>query len=142
LDEMKLRLVGSSMSARLLSGERVPLSRARVDELEVGDVVAFVATNGEVVAHRLTRFERGTDQPRFWTRGDGAAEPDEPFEAEALVGRVSRDGALGRAIVRWPRLALPLGAALRVRRAWDLPSALLAAVIALTIQLVRISRRR
>lgn len=138
----RVRAVGSSMGARLLSGERIALAPARIEELEVGDVVAFVDASGAVVAHRLVRIDRGPDGPRFVARGDGAAELDEPFGPEALVGRVSRDGALGRAIAGWPRLAVPLGAALRVRRAWDLPSAAIALAAALTIQLVRFSRRR
>jgi hypothetical protein len=129
------------MAAHVLSGERIPVSPARAAGLAVGDVVAFVDADGAVVAHRLVRVEPRTDGARFWTRGDGVAEWDEPFGSDAVVGLVSRDGALGRAIVRWPRLAVPLGVALRVRGAWDLPAAFLAGLIALAIQLVRFSRR-
>jgi hypothetical protein len=130
------------MGARVLSGETVAVSTVRPEELEMGDVVAFLDHSGTVVAHRLIRVELGRGRALFRTRGDGASEPDEPWEVEALVGRVSRDGALGRAIARWPRLAIPLGTVLRVRRLWDLPAAVLAVAIALAIQLVRFSRRR
>jgi hypothetical protein len=133
-----LRASGSSMSARLLDGDRVVLSATPPEELSVGDVVAFVGHDRQVVAHRLVRIEPG---PRFLTRGDGSAELDAEWGPEALVGRISRDGHLGRWIARWPRLALPLGATLRVRRAWNLPSAVLAAAIALAIQLIRWRRR-
>jgi hypothetical protein len=126
------------MGARLLSGETIRLGHAAPDELAVGDVVAFVGATGEVVAHRIVRIDPG---PRFWTRGDGSPELDSPWGADQLVGRISRDGRLGRAIARWPRLAVPLGAALRVRRAWDFPSAALTLAIVVTMRVARCWRR-
>lgn len=126
------------MAPRLLSGECVRLAAGGAEELQVGDVVAFIGPDRLVVAHRLIRIDPG---PLFRTRGDRPGDLDEPWGPEVLVGLVSRDGALGRWIARWPRLALPLGAALRVSRARDLPSAALAAAIALAIQLVRWRRR-
>ncbi len=120
------------MGTRVLSGEAVRLGHVAPDELEVCDVVAFVDAAGQVVAHRIVRIGPGA---RFWTRGDGSPELDAPWGAEQLVGRISRDGRLGRAIAAWPRLAVPLGAALRVRRAWDLPAAGLTLAIVLAIRL-------
>lgn len=127
------------MGARVLSGEVVEVFPARAGDLRVGDVVAFVGDDGRVVAHRLIRVEPGL---RFITRRDAPGAPDPMWGPNALVGVVSRDGRIGRWIAHWPRLAIPLGAALRVKRVWDLPSAVLAAATALTIQIVRWRRRR
>ena len=90
-----------------------PLSVEPVERLRIGDVVAFVAPDGSIQAHRLVRIEGD----RLWTRGDASRYGDPPVAREHVVGLVARGGSAGAAIARWPRLA-PLLGALTTARGW------------------------
>jgi hypothetical protein len=105
-----------------------PAARVRV-----GDVVAFLAPDGSIQAHRLVRIEGN----RLWTRGDASPHRDPPIDREQVVGLVARGGSAGVAIARWPRLAPLLGALGRVRDRASLAGAGRALIEAAAISIIR-----
>ena len=105
-----------------------PAARVRV-----GDVVAFLAPDGTMQAHRLVQIEGN----RLWTRGDASPHRDPPIERDQLVGVVARGGSAGAAIARWPMLAPLLGALGRVGEGAGLAGAGRALLEAAAIRIVR-----
>lgn len=82
---------GDSMHPSIRSGELLEVERVDAQSIRRGDVVLARLSRG-LTAHRVVRITR---DGRFITRGDNAPGDDEPFRAEAIIGRV-------RAPRRWP----------------------------------------
>ena len=82
---------GDSMHPSIGSGDLLEVELVDPGAIRRGDVVLARLSRG-LTAHRVVRIMRdGT----FITRGDNAPGNDEPFTAQAIVGRV-------RAPRRWP----------------------------------------
>lgn len=132
---------GSSMRPSLLPGAWVELTSITASEYGIGDVLALLGPDGQIVAHRLVRIEKLDGQGRLWTRGDGSPHLDPMWTTYEVVGRVSRGGRLGRAIARYPRLAGVLGAVGLVHTSDDIPTALNRALRWSTGRLSQLVRR-
>ena len=129
------------MQPSLLRGAWVELATIAASEYAIGDVLALLGPDGQIVAHRLVRIEKLDGQARLWTRGDGSPAPDPVWTTYHVVGRVSRGGRLGRAIARYPGLAGILGAIGLVRTSDDIPVALDRALRWSTGRLSQLARR-
>ena len=60
-----------------------------VEPLRSGEIVAFRDECGNAVTHRLLGSESSAGGPVMVTQGDGRTEPDAPWPADRLIGRVS-----------------------------------------------------
>jgi len=80
----RFRARGDSMHPSIRSDELVEVERVDPSTIRRGDVVLARLPRG-LTAHRVVRITR---DGRFVTRGDNAPREDEPFAAEAIVGRV------------------------------------------------------
>ena len=77
---------GGSMAPLLRDGDRVRIARARL--YLPGDVVAFRAGDGRIVAHRLLGYRLHHGRLACVTRGDAIPAPDPPVPFGQLLGRV------------------------------------------------------
>lgn len=125
------RAAGDSMRPTIRPNE--PLAIAPAADIRVGDVVACIAADGSVIAHRVVRVTG----EQLWTRGDASRWSDPPVSREQVVGLVARGGTAGAAIAQWPALAPLLGALTRVRHASDVPSAAAGMFVALLLRAAR-----
>jgi signal peptidase I len=80
----RFRATGDSMHPSIRSEELVEVERVDPTAIRRGDVVLARLPRG-LTAHRVVRIAR---DGRFITRGDNAPDFDEPFTADAIVGRV------------------------------------------------------
>jgi hypothetical protein len=126
------------MRPTIAPGEQVEVRPLPTARLRVGDVIAVLAADGAVHAHRLVRLAGG----RLWTRGDAAPAEDPPHDPRALVGLVRRGGRAGALAARSPRLAPLVGALGRVRRPRDAPGAAAGLALAVALRLARSRRAR
>ena len=121
------RLVGAAplavstdqMQPTLARGDLAVVRPVPIDQLEVGDVVAFrpVPGSGEVVTHRLVDIDLEYDgSVRLQTQGDSSPYPDPSFTADQLQGRVAYTVPyLGRVAQEpWVLAAVTLGGVLLV----------------------------
>ena len=88
--DVELRVTGSSMAPFIVGGDLVTVSPCKMSPrasvpIKIGDIVAFVA-GGRLVIHRLVARSGG----RLVARGDAAGRPDEPVEADDVLGTVTR----------------------------------------------------
>lgn len=89
-----LTIATRSMVPLLRPGDQVRLGSARLEALQVGDVVA-VAAPARLLIHRYWGQVVVAGEPRLRTRGDRPLTFDTPWPAACLVGRViarRRDG--------------------------------------------------
>jgi hypothetical protein len=77
---------GGSMAPLLKDGDRVRIARARL--YLPGDIVAFRAGDGRIVAHRLLGYRLHQGRLAGITQGDAVAQPDPPVPFGQLLGRV------------------------------------------------------
>lgn len=77
---------GGSMAPLLRDGDRVRIARARL--YLPGDVVAFHAGDGRIVAHRLLGYRLHHGRLAGVTRGDAISQVDPPVPFGQLLGRV------------------------------------------------------
>jgi signal peptidase I len=77
---------GGSMAPLFKDGDRVRIARARL--YLPGDVVAFRADDGRIVAHRLLGYRLHHGRLAGVTRGDAVSQPDPPVPFGQLLGRV------------------------------------------------------
>lgn len=78
-----LEVTSNSMAPLLQRGDQVGLAAARPEQLQQGDVVTFV--DG---AHLTTHRYWGRAGDRLQSRGDRTGAFDQPWQPDALVGRV------------------------------------------------------
>ncbi|RMH36650.1 MAG: hypothetical protein D6689_22125 [Deltaproteobacteria bacterium] len=117
---ISLRVRGSSMWPAVRDGSVVEIRPCSVDELRLGDLVAFERT-GCLVVHRLV--DRRGGRLRF--AGDAVIGDDGWFEPGAVLGRVR---VLSRPPVRW-RVPRPGDARVLVRSAWRVAACRLRAAV-------------
>ena len=67
-------------------GDLIFTKQADIDELKVGDVVAFM-DGSIVVTHRIVSIS--ADRTEFVTKGDANNTEDEPISAEQIIGQYS-----------------------------------------------------
>jgi signal peptidase I len=90
---------GFSMAPTIHSGDFLLVEPAHPSEVRPGDVVLSLTPRG-LTAHRVINIDASDV---FTTRGDNAAASDEPFGANALLGRVVRlERAGGRVAISPP----------------------------------------
>jgi hypothetical protein len=77
---------GGSMAPLLRDGDRVRIARARL--YLPGDVVAFRAGDGRIIAHRLLGYRLHHGRLACVTRGDAVSQLDPPVPFGELLGRV------------------------------------------------------
>jgi|WetSurMetagenome_2_1015567.scaffolds.fasta_scaffold57688_3 signal peptidase I len=80
-----------------------------VEPVRPGEVVTFLDECGNAVTHRLLGRDPAAGGPVMITQGDGRTEPDAPWPADRLVGRVTAaeraQGRLFRRMLALERLA-------------------------------------
>jgi hypothetical protein len=112
---VRLRATGRSMLPTIWPGDVLVVTRARLPQLSIGDVVLY-RRGSRLCAHRLLGLlgpAPGSAGARVITQGDGLSTEDAPVEFADLLGRVS-------AVERGPFLLDPrsrAGAAWRLTRA-------------------------
>lgn len=109
-------VTGSSMQPLLCRGDQVTLQPYGADLPRVGDVVAYQASGGRVVIHRVVRVEPN----QLITRGDNCPQEDPPVLLEQLLGRVTTLTRFGQRSRVWgDRAGRLLGSALRRANPWS-----------------------
>ena len=83
---VEIMVTGASMWPFLQGSDVVTLEPVSVDEVDRGDVVAFVRSNRRLVIHRAIGAIRGG----ILTRGDAVGNPTESVAEANLIGRVVR----------------------------------------------------
>lgn len=79
-----IRVTGSSMLPNVLPGDLLTVERARVSDLDCGDIAVFAREN-RLFAHRVV--EKAA-QNYLATRGDSLLTQDRPVQPDELLGRV------------------------------------------------------
>jgi GNAT superfamily N-acetyltransferase len=100
--DLELPTAGSCMWPWLWPDGTIQVERCGVGDLRAGDVAVWF-TGRNIVSHRVIRV----DGERFVTKGDNNLGPDEPADANQLLGRVTRFRLMG---VSW-RMDGPFGRA-------------------------------
>ena len=72
--------------APMVVGDLIFTKQADIDELKVGDVVAFM-DGSIVVTHRIVSIS--ADRTEFVTKGDANNTEDEPISADQIIGQYS-----------------------------------------------------
>ena len=81
---------GTSMRPALEAGdELIVVEPDESKALRPGELVTFRNERGNTVTHRLLGREAAAAGPVLITQGDGRTEPDPPWPADRLIGRVS-----------------------------------------------------
>lgn len=82
-------VLSGSMEPALSKGDLIITGPVSPEDLEIGDIITFVAPTGQLVCHRIIDIEQG-EEITFITKGDANEDPD-PFlvTEENLVGEVS-----------------------------------------------------
>jgi hypothetical protein len=76
------------MHPTIKEGEAITVAPAMPGAIRRGDVILYRVGQG-VIAHRMTRVERGPDGAVvFVPRGDASPSRDDPVEEAAILGRV------------------------------------------------------
>jgi hypothetical protein len=92
--EMRFVACGKEMMPAIFPGEEMILHRARMRDVQVGDVVVF-KQRGEWHMERVREILPGVAQPAVLTEADSGRVREEAVFAEELLGRVTfvvRDG--------------------------------------------------
>jgi hypothetical protein len=92
--EMRFVARGVGMLPAIFPGDELVLHRARLRDLQAGDVVLF-AQNSQWHLERVREILPGVAQPYLLTQRDAGVGQKEPVFAEELLGRVAfvvRDG--------------------------------------------------
>ncbi len=89
---------GDSMHPVIRSGDYVTVEPTSADAIRRGDIVLSLTGRG-LTAHRLIAIGRSA----LFTRGDNAAEVDEPFAIDRLIGRIVRIERNGRTVPLYGR---------------------------------------
>jgi len=97
-----VRVHGRSMLPSLPPGTLVRLEPVAVQALQPGDVVALRSDRGAMALHRFCGL---TSEGMLLTQGDRPAQPDAPWRAEALVGRLAAAQFMGEWRFPRPRVA-------------------------------------
>ena len=79
-------VLSGSMSGTAEVGDLIFTKQADIDELKVGDVVAFM-DGSIVVTHRIVSIS--ADRTEFVTKGDANNTEDEPISADQIIGQYS-----------------------------------------------------
>jgi len=110
---VRVRVCGQSMAPLLPAGAEVEIWSRRF--YWPGESVAFRATDGRLLIHRLLGYRPHGWGLRLVTQGDAAPTPDPPVALSAVIGRVTPgSGIFGTvritqgiiAVVRFARLVL------------------------------------
>ncbi len=95
-----LVVVSSSMEPTFKPGDVVIVVPIRLDEVSVGDIIAYVKPGYGIVVHRVIDFTRDdTGKVYLITKGDANRAPDPPVNPRHVVGKV---------ITRIPYVGAPL----------------------------------
>jgi len=116
---LRFRAHGSSMSPFIQAGDLLTVQPVEAASLRVGDVVFYRTTGDRAVVHRVVGRRMQSGHVVLATRGDAVFAPDEPVQAEHVLGRVvslqrgrkiirQDAGWRRRAALLWARLS-PLG---------------------------------
>ena len=80
--QVRLRIASSSMAPTLRPGDEVAVDPARMEEIQIGDLVLF-EQRGQLICHRLV------EKSAAWlTRGDAGGGPGERIRPEQVLGKV------------------------------------------------------
>ncbi|MFZ0211095.1 MAG: signal peptidase I [Candidatus Acidiferrales bacterium] len=122
-----LKVSGKSMLPWIRPGDVVFLRKAKIEEIERGDVVVF-ESNGSLCVHRMIApcCSGAEQEKRFGlvTKGDCVAEADEPIFAEEFRGKVAfiyRNGKERALDAGWRKMLGKVIALLSPRNGWWLP---------------------
>ncbi len=81
-------IYGSSMEPAIKLGSLIVTKPAKVDDLQVGDIIAFRSGNETTVTHRISEIREEDGHRFFLTKGDASNGAD-PLETQ-LDGEVNR----------------------------------------------------
>ena len=104
-----LVIEGGSMAPSIPVGALVILDGGPAADLRLGEIVAFSASNGTIVTHRISGLPTIDGVPSISTKGDANDAPDAvATPTSAVIGRVARTVPVAGYLV-W-LLQAPLGA--------------------------------
>ncbi len=81
-------IYGSSMEPAIMLGSLIVTKPAKVDDLQVGDIIAFRSGNETIVTHRITGIREEDGHRLVLTKGD-ASNGSDPLETH-LEGEINR----------------------------------------------------
>ncbi len=85
---VECELRGASMGSTIPDGSRIRIEFGHAQAVDVGDVVAFVASSRTIVHRVVGRGGVGTSRSFLLTRGDGALLIDHPVHVDTVLGIV------------------------------------------------------
>lgn len=81
-------VIGSgSMSPSIETGDVIIVSRVNPDDLNIGDVIQYMA-DGYTVTHRIVDMYETNEGKFFITKGDANELPDDPVSEARVIGKV------------------------------------------------------
>lgn len=86
---LRFRARGGSMYPFIKDGEVIEIEPCPASEINVGEVVFYRSSRGNVIAHRVTGRRSEGDRLVLLAKGDSAPTFDEPVYADQVLGRVT-----------------------------------------------------
>jgi signal peptidase len=85
--DTQLKISGMSMLPFIKNGDSVVI-RHRKEGIRIGSIVAF-RNNQKIIVHRVIKMEKENGKTTFLTKGDFNLKPDNAFNEDNLIGRVT-----------------------------------------------------